>query len=82
MGINAIFPVQFFGSALLSHSAVGQDYDLIGSCDSTHPVGNDENRLVLHQTGDRFLHCSLILYIQGGGGLMFIYTNPGKPHKH
>lgn len=56
--------------------------DLICIFNGCQTVGNGDNRFPTGQLRKRPLDQVFILRVHAGGGFMFIYTNPGKPHKH
>lgn len=70
MAVNAPLPEQAVRAPLLRHSPIREDDDLIRPGHSTHPVRNDEHRLILYQPGERRLDERLILHIEGGGRLI------------
>ena len=43
---------------------------MVGSCHGAHPVGNDQHRLALKQTGEGGLDGAFVLHVQAGGGLI------------
>ena len=68
--VEAALLHQFRRGALLGHMAVFQHHDVVGSCHGAHPVGNDQHRLALKQTGEGGLDGAFVLHVQAGGGLI------------
>ena len=65
-----LYGKQFLGTALLDHSAVREDNDLVRRLHRSHAVGNNQDRLSFQQTRKRALHSGFILDIERRGRLV------------
>ncbi len=82
MRVDSILTQKSCGCAAFRHGSAVQDYNFIRPRDCAHTMGDHKNGSVFNEAGESCLYQRLILDIEGRGGLMFIYTNPRKPHKH
>ena len=64
MRINRSTLHQLLRCPLLSDNTVKKHNYLIRAADSPHPVGDNENRLILNQLGKRALNLRLVLNVQ------------------
>ena len=67
--------------AILDDPALIHDQDLIGIRDGGQPVRDDDQRLSLHQSGDRLLNDGFILRISVRRSFVPISTTSANPHK-
>ena len=70
MGVKPVLRIKLVGTPLLGHNAVSQHDDLVRSRNGTHPVRDDQDRLVGGQAGQRRLDERLVLDVQTGRRLV------------
>ena len=70
MGVKPVLRIELVGTPLLGHNTVSQHDDLVRSRDGTHPVRDDQDRLVADQAGQRRLDERLVLDVQTGRRLV------------
>ena len=70
MAEDAVTVHQIRRGSLLYYAAFREDDDFVRRFHSAHPVGDDQNRLALEQSGEGFLNSTLIFHVQAGSGLI------------
>ena len=73
MGEDTAFLQQLCGRTLLGYCTILEHHDLVRAGDSAHPVGDNEDGLVLNKSGKCLLNGCFVLHVQTGSG--FIQQN-------
>lgn len=73
VGEDTVFLQQLCGRTLLGYCTILEHHDLVRAGDSAHPVGDNEDSLVLNKSGKCLLNGCFVLHVQTGSG--FIQQN-------